>query len=246
MKDKLQYWLDKDGFLHLTPNYKDKPPIDQTTNGALFTGTYIVLRYRAKLLTIRDVHDFTESLIHLYNPATKEWRNHSISDWNEFSLDNFIGVATALKCCMKFLEKKNFTKSKVYHRCEYYMETIPYFHWQLDHPKDFIYLGFLKSPVLFFPLMWFVSLAMIVSCYQTFKYKNGRAIIKTDGKILAFIRFTATKMPITEYVCTWLIKNKKHKLKENVFTFGSWSDIFIRYFKNVNHPNRNLLRKLNE
>jgi hypothetical protein len=282
MRTDLKHWLDKDGFLHLVPNFHDKPAINQTTNGALYTGTYIVLRYRANLLTIQDVHDFTESLIHLYNPETKEWRNHSISKWNEFSLDNFTGIATALKCCMKFLEKKNFQKSEVYHKCEYYMAAIPYYHWQLDHPKDFIYLGQLKTPFLFyffwtiisvvspvlfimffnlflspeislvlsfliyFVIYWFDRIAMIVSCYQTFKYKNDVPIIKTDGKILAFLRFTATKMPITEYICTWLIKNKKHKTEDNTFSFGKWSEVFYMYYRNAKHPNRKLMRELDE
>ena len=239
MKTDLKDWLDSDGFLHLDL----RPEINSTTNGALFTGTYIVLKYRANFLNISDVHDFVETLKNIYEEDVGVWRNHSKSEWDEFSLDNFTGIATALVCCKKWLERKNFQKSEVYHQCEFYLNSIPYFHHQLDHPKDFIYLGFLKCWWLFVWFMWIPSLAMIVSCTETYKEKDDKLIVKTDGKILAFLRFTAVGMPITEYICTKLIKQKVH---EGKWTYGKWKEVFHRYYKTIRHPNRKLMEILDE
>ena len=108
------------------------------------------------------------------------------------------------------------------------------------HPRDIVfYLYFILPPgvlrfifkLLFF---WVPSISMIVSCAQTYKYRNGKKIIKTDGKLLAWLRFNTVSMPITKWICTKIIEKK--------FTRG-WTRVFEIYF-GKDHPNSKLINNL--
>ena len=104
--------------------------------------------------------------------------------------------------------------------------------WPYDnqwfHPRDIAFYLYARFPYIFWFLLPIASLAMIVSCAQNYKYRGGRQILKTDGKLLAFMRCQAFNMRITFAICTWLIyRNPK---------FKSWTKVAKIYFKDKNHP----------
>ncbi len=81
---------------------------------------------------------------------------------------------------------------------------------------------------------------MIVTCYDSDKIRHGKRIIKTDGKILSFMRWTAVKMPITQFICEYLFENRVHTRNDGVkFVWKNIFNIVCDYFKNASHPNRN-------
>jgi len=57
-----------------------------------------------------------------------------------------------------------------------------------------------------------------------------RRFLKTDGKILAWMRLKAFRMPITSFFCNLAISKNKE--------FGTWKRCFELYFKHPSHPNR--------
>lgn len=103
--------------------------------------------------------------------------------------------------------------------------------WRRIHPRDLVFylvvrgglMGLLTRPFLFI-----TSIAMILSCLQSYKVRGGRKIVKTDGKILAWMRFNTINMPITKYICTRIVN--KHKY------FNGWRSVFTTYFVNLEHP----------
>lgn len=247
MTKNIDAWSDSDGLIHLD-RY---PKLDETINAPLYTGTYICLKYKNKTLTMLDIKLFIVSLDKLYFDG--EYHTYSISELDRFAHDNYTGIGTALVCCMKYLKWKGLTGygEIYYNMCDHFLKKIPFFH---KHPRDFIYLNYLKYPRsvfcinLILPVLLIPSIAMIVSCYQTHKVRNGIDIIKTDGKILAYLRFTARRMPLTEIVCTWLIEKRFRQSKEYAFewSYSKWSNVFDRYFLNKAHPILTLIRKLDE
>jgi hypothetical protein len=132
-------WFDDDGFLHL----KEHPSIDSTINAPLFTGTYICLKFSLNELTVDDISRFLFAISHLYKDGT--WRTHSKSTKDRFAHDNFTGVICGLVCCRKFLQAKKHDYKEV----QKWIDRIPAFHSNADHPRDFIYYNRIKSPVLF-------------------------------------------------------------------------------------------------
>lgn len=112
---------------------------------------------------------------------------------------------------------------------------IPIFDKSRAHPRDIVMYGYAKYPFLFWWLLWIPSICMIISCYQNYKVRGGRKIIKTDGKILAFIRVKAFNMKITDRICTYLIKKNKF--------YGNWHEVFKRYFKETEHPLPELVKE---
>lgn len=259
-------WFDEDGYIHL----KEYPSVDSTINAPLFTGTYICLKYAVNELTVDDIGRFMFALSHIYKDGI--WRTHSKSTLDRFAHDNFTGVICALVCCRRYLKSRGYEYKEV----QKWIDRIPSFHQNADHPRDFIYYNRIKHPVMFsvyylifmitigsllgwiqvspylaIPVLLFAmsiqfapEIAMIVTCYQTIKVRNGRSIVKTDGKILTLIRLIATPMPLTGWICNYLIENKVHKLSSGLtFKWHSWWFVFNEYYKIGHHPNMLLIRK---
>jgi len=108
------------------------------------------------------------------------------------------------------------------------------------HPRDLGYYLYLfytsKLPklgvisTLLRVLLIPTAIAMMVSCYQQTKVRNGVTFNKTDGKLLAWLRFNTVRMPLVERICTYLIERNP--------IFGSWKNVFTIYF-GADHPNSN-------
>lgn len=103
------------------------------------------------------------------------------------------------------------------------------------HPRDLGYYLSLRYPAFKRVLLIPTQIAMIVSCYQEYKTRNGNTMLKTDGKLLAWVRFNTIKMPITRKICNWLIKRNPK--------FGSWKNVFTIYF-GLDHPSSQLDEKI--
>ena len=129
MKERIKDWLDPDGLLHL-----DKfPRVDSTINAPMYTGLYICLLYANRKLTTNDIGDFLYGISHLYKD--KQWRTHSASTLDRFAHDNFTGVICGLVCCRKKLESLGYATREI----DLWVNRIPFYHHNADHPRDFIF-----------------------------------------------------------------------------------------------------------
>jgi hypothetical protein len=249
-----QEWRDRYGFIHLQPS----PEPNATVNPGLFTGTNIVLNYMNGRSSDTEHQNFLASICWLID-KDGDWNTTPIANNKKFSRDDFTGVVSALKVIMRYqrerynkfrkikeLEKNAIHAKSIYDDAKALLDKVPIFHKQLDHPRDFVLVGYAKYPWLFFPLLPITSGAMIVSCYQDDKVRKGIEIPKTDGKIMALITAVALKMRWTFKQCDKLIKKKQHdppipttavKLSEDRWVWLNWTRVFKYYFKNHDHPN---------
>ena len=94
------------------------------------------------------------------------------------------------------------------------------------HPRDICFYLYAKYPILK-PLLIVTIISMIVAVYHK-KQSNG--VLDTDGKLLAWLRFTTFDWSLTNRLCSYILK-KRHNL--------DWADIFYIYFQNYSkdHPN---------
>lgn len=231
MKSHIKDWLDPDGLLHI----HRFPRVDSTINAPMYTGLYICLRYETGKLSIEDIGDFLYGISHLYSRG--KWRTHSLSTIDRFAHDNFTGVVCGLLCCRRHLRKLGYGTKEI----DRWLDLIPFYHHNADHPRDFIFYNYVKRPYLFFWAMPIVSIAMIITCYQTAKIRQEKRIIKTDGKILALMRFISTPMPVTAAICNYLIRKRDHKHNDGtVFQWKNWFNVICDYFKDKDHPIRML------
>jgi len=91
------------------------------------------------------------------------------------------------------------------------------------HPKEFFFFLYAKYPLIGWLFLWIPMLAMMVSCWQEYKVRNGHYIVKVDGKILMLLRCKAFNLRITEWICTRLILRQIY--------YDSLGDLFYRYFR---------------
>ena len=105
---------------------------------------------------------------------------------------------------------------------------------QFMHPRDIAFYLYAKYPHWFFWLLPITSIAMIISCAQTYKTRNGKKMLRTDGKLLALMRCLAFNMNVTLSICTWLINKNKN--------FKSWCNVARIYFGN-DHPCTRVIRE---
>ena len=106
------------------------------------------------------------------------------------------------------------------------------------HPRDIIMYGFAKGGVfkfIFLPFLWITSIAMIISCMQNYKIRNNQKFLKTDGKLLAWMRCKAFNMRITWFICNLFIK-----YDDDFKNMGNVAEIY--YGKN--HPITQLMKEL--
>ena len=203
-------WLDKDGFIHLHKN----PTVDQSENGPMFTGLMTCHAYPPRKIDIFQIWS-----------ADNKFRANSNREYgSHFSHDNMTGLY-----CMN----KNLTGGV--------SVLLPIFGWNKRmwmHPRDVAFYFWAHYPRFGLLFLWIASLAMIISCLQTYKYRTEHGVKKkfrrTDGKLLTYLRCRSFDMHITFAICTWIIKRKKE--------FGSWQRVAEIYFTDENHPLRMLIK----
>ena len=166
-------------------------------NTLLFTPLYVILIEKAN-------KGIDHAMIDKFFFQVRKDRRENL----HISHDNATGI-----CCMeKFLNLPS---------------SIPIFSLSRLHPRDIIFYGYAKYPLVFWFFLWIPMIAMIVTCVQNTKVRNGKVILKTDGKILAWLRFTTFDLKITKYICTSIIKHNKN--------FKSFYNCFALYFGET-HP----------
>jgi hypothetical protein len=202
-------YFDDNGFL---------PPGGE--NGLLFTSEYLKLR---QLLDEDSMLDYNRVNFAL-NVYKRQDGNFLVNKKEGWSHDNHTGLV----CLSHNIDAD-------YHRKIYYSNFI-----QRIHPRDILFYLYIRGGItkaIAFPFMFICSISMIISCFQSFKYRRiGGEMIKiykTDGKLLAWLRFNTVKMPLTKKICDYIIK-KKHK---------GWGHIFETYF-GKRHPNTMMAKRL--
>lgn len=104
---------------------------------------------------------------------------------------------------------------------------------RIMHPRDILYYGYCAGNpicILLYPLL---ALFMIITCLQSYKVRNGNKILKTDGKLISWVRCKCSSLNLTMKSLTFLLKLNSQ--------FGNWNNVFRIYFKELEHPIRKLL-----
>lgn len=198
-------YSDKFGILQLRKN----PSPQDSENGPTFTGLFWSVW--SKVSSMPSIENPFEHLI-----TDGKYRTTPNSPNPRFSHDNMTGVVCA---------------SEVFG-----WPWLYYYSDQFIHPRDLIFYNWSKSQsFLSWLLLPIVSITMIISCAQTYKTRNGRKIVKTDGKLLTLMRCLSHDMNLTLKVCTWLMsRNEK---------FQCWEKVANRYFQDSEHPNVQIIRE---
>lgn len=112
--------------------------------------------------------------------------------------------------------------------------------WRRCHPKDLIFYAYLRGGLprlIVTPFLFILCFFMILTCHEKYKVRNGVKILKTDGKLLTFLRLQALPdLHLTKKICDEIIIER----------FGSWAGVFKTYFVEENHPNVILARAIFE
>jgi len=102
------------------------------------------------------------------------------------------------------------------------------------HPRDIIFYGICNKNIFCYLLFPILFLIMFISCWSKKEViAYGAPALKTDGKLLTFIRVRALGWK-------WLIKFFDFIIEKR---FGGWKVIFKTYFRYEDHPNIVLLNK---
>ena len=183
-------------------------------NGILFTAEYLRLKQIAN--NRKTIYDREHGLMAIEHIRVSENEFRAIDEPN--SHDNHTAIVS-ISAQMGFdYHKKFFWKHW----------------WRRIHPRDLVYYLYLKGGVartLVKPFLFILSAAMIYSCWDTRKKPEG---LRTDGKLLAWLRLNTINMPLTKKICDNLVTTK----------FGGWHNIFRIYFKDLNHPNVKLAKQI--
>jgi len=100
------------------------------------------------------------------------------------------------------------------------------------HPRDAVfYLSKCERWYSFIgKVMYPISLlAQMHSCYVVEKRRGDQVFLRTDGKLLTWLRCRTFNMRLTSLICTFIIKNNE--------LFKTWKKCFGIYFKDSAHPN---------
>lgn len=232
-------WLDENKLLHV-----HKQPSD-SENPMLFSAIfYIAIYLRQKIFLPNHLYKAISSL----QGKGWDWRDSPTHEFGgKFGLDNSTGLI-----CLSKLFKLNYHKEIPifhYHGGRHPKDVIFYGYAKYSELSK-TKIKYLPLRILFTMLLPVTSFAMILSCVQTYKvkpywyeklihfFKTGEwidlkiKIVKTDGKILAWLRCQTFKMKWTYKICSFFIKRNKH--------FGSWKKVFEIYYPE-GHPNRDLV-----
>lgn len=98
-------------------------------------------------------------------------------------------------------------------------------------PNDLVFYGYSAGSFICKLLVILISLGCVISCLRN---KN-----ETSGKLLAYIKCKSLEresfiMRCTFKICTYLVNLKN----------SGWGDVFSIYFKDKNHPNNTLARRI--
>jgi len=209
-------WFDAMKLIHLDKN----PDITNSENGPLFSAEFHMLwkqMYGKSHPYLSDAIGTVNPRKGQYNPSG-EWIDKDSRDAH-FSHDNMTGLY-----CL------------YYQRFQHIPSHLDVMTKYVKHPRDlcfFTYCHMLKYDGF---MMWVIkhlllvipSLAMIVSCWQLYKVRNGNKILKTDGKLMALLRCKTFGLKKTLWCCEKALKMRKK--------WKSWSQIFGIYFRRSDHP----------
>jgi len=177
-------------------------------NGILFLAEYLAIKGFPLEWKRRVVKAIEE-----YKDVRGIWR---VKGEQHLSHDNF----TAIVCL-----SSNYNLP--YHKNIYRQDLV---HCML-HPRDFIFYNIVSGVSLAWVFYPFALLAMMYSCYSDFKVRNGVRMLKTDGKLLTWLRCKSFDLPLTARICSWVLSKRT--------LFSSWKRCFEIYFLNPKHPLRN-------
>lgn len=104
------------------------------------------------------------------------------------------------------------------------------------HPRDFIFYSYTSNnkvaQMFGFLLLWISCLIMIIGMWQeNYKIIDGKKVLATDGKLLTWLRINTFNLPITKWICDYIVKKK----------YISYELFFSIYFKDKEHPNNVLI-----
>lgn len=180
-------------------------------NSVLFTAEYVILSLKEG----KDPELLRSMMVSAIESYRKEDGHLEFDEKEGFSHDN----RTAVVCISKILGMNYHTEEK-------------FKHWkQYMHPRDIVFYNYLKGgwrKLLATFFMWMPILDMIFTCASTYKVRNGKRIVKTDGKLLAWVRLHTVEMKLVSKICTYL-------LSKNMF-FKTWKNVFNIYFTDFAHP----------
>lgn len=221
---KINNYFDRYGGLH----HVDTADLGDLTseNAPLFTGTRIAILHAADRLTSIDAINFinyTDALLRdgIYFTTPN-------SDRDRFSHDNMTGLLSGLYSISKCSNVNLDIKRKASLRLKTINKVIGR---SYRHPRDILFWMAIRLNL--WPLTLLVLPFEIISCWQTYKIRNGNKIIKTDGKILALTRHCAFK----DYYLIKMLSMITFRNREG-FRFTRWGDVMLYYFLNQgDHPN---------
>jgi hypothetical protein len=96
------------------------------------------------------------------------------------------------------------------------------------HPRDIIFYGICNKNKIAYTAIPLLIIIMFISCWSKRKVMAyGAPALKTDGKLLTYIRIRALGWKWLNKFFDWIIKIR----------FGGWSKIFKVYFRREEHPN---------
>lgn len=101
------------------------------------------------------------------------------------------------------------------------------------HPRDFIFAALLHNSWIGTILAPLLFLIMVESCMSKYKYRDGNAILVTDGKLLSWVRCKTLGWNRALAVLQFLMSLTTH--------FKNFKDVFLFYFKEEGHPIRLIL-----
>jgi len=194
---------------------EDRKETGSVTCSLLFAAEYWVLKNKHRG-GLEDYEKYKSAVAISYVRTEKGFKD-SPTTQEPWSHDNHTGLVCLSKIC-GFKEHKQLYPSL----------------WRtMLHPRDLIFYSWAAgrwySRIAWF-FLWIPMIAMVVTCLQDYKVRNGQNILKTDGKILTWLRINSFNLPVTKWLCTLAIRNNKE--------FGSWKRCFSIYFKDRGHPNR--------
>lgn len=203
---------------------------ETSENSPMFCGLECAAMWELGELDWIAAKEYVTEVIPYFYSKHSYWIASATSTRDDCSRDNFSGIISMIKLTSKYPINRP--------ACKRLRKLVPLFHKQLMHPRDFIMVGYLKYPILFWPLLWFPAICYIISCAQKYKVRNGNKIIKTDGKLIARMITKSFNMRITFWLC--------NKVLRWFGVFETWVGISWTYFIYSEHPINEKYWRLNE
>ena len=188
-------------------------------NAPLWTLEYLLLK--------EDDHLFNKLIEYIHNCHTKEsglYNQFPIVHGNKddyMSPDQLIAFIAALKKKEEFHLVKSIYKYLYKHLFTYNnLKPGKIDFSRIMQPSAVLFSAVCAGHFYFRPLLFLV---LIYSCYVK---KN-----ETSGRLKAWVMMNYGNMKITKYICNYIIKKQ----------FGSWDNVLKEYFKEEDHPIRQLI-----